>query len=120
MSSSRQRNLFVRQLNMHHCKGAAALIDSQMNMMQTKNQKMIYLLQEPWVNRSKIQGFNPCKYSIYYAPGIRKHRTCIVGTKGLDLVLLPHFSDELMVEFLESIRQRNTVGPQGDSIHYKS
>lgn len=81
---------------------------------------MIYLLQEPWVNRSKIQGFNPCKYSIYYAPGIRKHRTCIVGTKGLDLVLLPHFSDELMVEFLESIRQRNTVGPQGDSIHYKS
>lgn len=103
MTSTRRAKLRINQLNMHHCKGATALIDSQMQVAQTKNQKMVMLLQEPWIRGDEIRGLNPLKYNVYCCPGKGKQRTCIVGSKDLDLVMLPHFCDgDLTVVLLNS------------------
>ena len=40
----RYDTLIVKQLNMQHCKGATALIGDSMHMMQTIDQKTIFLI----------------------------------------------------------------------------
>lgn len=47
-------NISIKQLNMHHCKGAVHSMNNSLQMMQTKNQLYICLIQEPWQVKNKI------------------------------------------------------------------
>lgn len=85
--------LNVKQINVHHCKGATALISNALHTAHTKNQKLIVLIQEPWINRNKIQGFDPQICNAFSLPNGTKPRSCIIATKNMSAALLPQFCD---------------------------
>lgn len=83
----------IKQINLHHCITATSLISRQMDLLQTKNQKLIVLIQEPWINRNIIRGFDENKVNLFYKriTNVRP-RTCIVASKELNATLLPQYS----------------------------
>lgn len=83
----------VKQLNLHHCKSATALIGNTLRLMHTNEQKTIFLIQEPWIRNNKIQGLNLQKYNIFQSNCASKIRTCIVASKELSITLLPQYSN---------------------------
>jgi len=85
--------LNLKQINLHHCKGATALIDNALHLAHTRKQKLIVLIQEPWINKNKIQGFNSQICNIFSLPKGKKTRSCIVATKNISVSLLPQFCD---------------------------
>lgn len=89
--------LSIKQINLHHCKGATALIDRSMKRSQTNidNQhvKNLVLVQEPWVRNGNIEGFDKSHNTVYSLTHGRRARTCIIAEKSLNLTLLPSFCD---------------------------
>lgn len=90
--------LYVKQINLHHCKSATFLIDKHFNNSQTiqkqkQKQNLLVLVQEPWINKSKIQDFDENKYNVFYDRSSKRPRACIVTSKSLDVVFMPQFSD---------------------------
>lgn len=85
----------VKQINLHHCKSATFLIDSVLQMAQTKKQKTIVLIQEPYidVHKYKVKGFNTQHCNVLYQNKGTKPRTCIVATKDVPITLLPQYCD---------------------------
>ncbi len=75
------------QANLQHSKGATANLSGHLRVKQ----KSIVLIQEPWVNGSRICGLNDSSYSIFYATGAPKPRTCIY----LPLCVLGDLVEEL-------------------------
>lgn len=51
------------------------------------------MIQEPWINKTKIKGIDENKYNLFYSktPNM-KPRTCIVTTKNVTAILMPQFS----------------------------
>lgn len=57
----------VKQLNLHHCKGATNLICNSINMMHTKKHHLICLIQEHWVVKNQKKGFDSNKMNVFYS-----------------------------------------------------
>lgn len=51
-------NVNIKQINLQHCKGATSLISKHMHVMQTTKQNLVVLIQEPWINKNTIRGFD--------------------------------------------------------------
>lgn len=58
----------VKQINLHHCKGATSLICNNLQHMHTKNQNqnLIALVQEPWIKNNIIQGIDEKQFNLFY------------------------------------------------------
>ncbi|XP_073824552.1 uncharacterized protein [Musca autumnalis] len=76
------------QINLHHCKAAAA----ELLLTLTKHQVDIALIQEPYLYKNRVAGLNDKNYTTFAASNGDKVRTCIVGKKNLNLLLLSNFS----------------------------
>lgn len=85
----------VKQINLHHCKSATFLIDNAIQKAQTKKQKTIVLIQEPYidVHTHKVLGFNTQHCNVLFLNKGTKPRTCIVATKDVPITVLPQFCD---------------------------
>lgn len=82
-------NIQVKQINMHHSKGATSLMSKTLTDKQTKKQELIVLAQEPWVNKNVIQGFDTRQVNFFYAKSTgTKPRTCIITTKEIQAMQL--------------------------------
>jgi len=73
----------VVQINLHHSKGASAILARSMAMMQTA----IALIQEPWLLNNTIKGLSGCG-TIFTPITQNKIRTCI-AIKSLNAVFMP-------------------------------
>lgn len=88
-----EHKINVKQINLQHCKSATSLMSEHLNVMQTKKQSTIALVQEPWVIRKVIHGFDEYKVDLFYKRGSNAvPRACVVTTKDLNATLLPQFS----------------------------
>ncbi|XP_067209949.1 uncharacterized protein [Linepithema humile] len=72
------------QINLHHSKGASAVLARQ----QAGKQTCISLMQEPWVIRGCIKGLAACG-RLLRAPSVDRFRAC-VAVKGMEAQLIPH------------------------------
>nr|XP_012217684.1 PREDICTED: uncharacterized protein LOC105669363 [Linepithema humile] len=72
------------QVNLHHSKGASAVLARQ----QAGRQTCISLMQEPWVIRGCIRGLAACG-RLFRAPSVDRPRAC-VAVKGMEAQLIPH------------------------------
>ncbi|XP_032685213.1 uncharacterized protein LOC116850717 [Odontomachus brunneus] len=77
----------VVQINLHHSKGASAILAKGMAVMQTA----ITLVQAPWLLNNAIKGLSGSGKIISFTTQ-RKIRTCIV-TKDLNAIFVPQFSN---------------------------
>ena len=71
------------QINLHHSKGASAVLARRLSVMHTA----ISLIQEPWLVKDSIRGLAGCG-KLYKAPGELKPRACI-AIKGIDAEIIP-------------------------------
>jgi len=78
----------ITQINLHHSKGASAILARSMAAMQTG----ISLIQEPWLLKNAVMGLRGCG-NLYYTRSESKSRTCVI-TKGLNATFLPQLSGE--------------------------
>jgi len=76
----------VVQINLHHSKGASAILARSMAAMQTA----IALIQEPWLLNNAIKGLGECG-NIFRPSTQSKIRTCI-AVKGLNAIFMPQLS----------------------------
>lgn len=86
----------IKQINLQHCIAATSIISNQLCKMQTSNtkQKIILLIQEPWIRDNRIQGFDESIMNVFYQEKTNvRPRTCIVTSKNVNAVLLPQYSD---------------------------
>lgn len=88
-----QRLLNVRQINLHKCKSATALIVNTLHLAQTNKIKQIVLIQEPWIVNKKINGFENVPCNVFYLNKGENPRSCIVTSKDITITLLPQFCD---------------------------
>ncbi|XP_018403024.1 PREDICTED: uncharacterized protein LOC108779950 [Cyphomyrmex costatus] len=75
------------QINLHHSKGASAILARSMAVMQ----KAIAIIQEPWVLNNAIKGLSGCG-TIYKTDTQDKIRTRI-AIKGLNAIFMSQLSD---------------------------
>ncbi|KYN11047.1 hypothetical protein ALC57_16826 [Trachymyrmex cornetzi] len=73
----------VTQINLHHSKGASAVLARSQSVMHTA----ISLIQEPWVVRGCVRGVAACG-KLFKVPTEQRPRACIT-VKGLGARLLP-------------------------------
>lgn len=100
--------IYVKQINLQHCKMATSLISRHIHVMQTKKQDLIVLIQEPWINKKIIHGFDESKMDLFYKRGtIAKPRTCIITTKGLKATFMPQFSSSDVTTVQINVRKGN-------------
>lgn len=86
--------ILVKQINLHHCKAATLLIGNHFAKMYTKQsqQKLIVLIQEPYILKNRVEGFDKQHCEVYYNINPQfKQRTCIVTSKNLLISLMPQF-----------------------------
>lgn len=104
--------LYIKQINLQHCKGATSLISNHIHALQTKKphkQLFVYLIQEPWINRNVIHGFNENEIDLFYKKTNRqKPRTCIVASKELKAVLMPQHSSGDVTTILVNLSKANS------------
>lgn len=82
----------VKQINLHHCKGATSLICNNLQHMHTKNQNqnLIALVQEPWIKNNIIQGIDEKQFNLFYTKQAgTPPRACIITTKNVCAIQLP-------------------------------
>lgn len=93
--SSVHESIRVKQINLHHCKSATFLIDNALQTAQTRKQKTIVLIQEPYIDMHshKVLGFNTQHCNVLLLNKGMKPRTCIVATKDVPITVLPQFCD---------------------------
>ncbi|XP_067216942.1 uncharacterized protein [Linepithema humile] len=78
------RGVAFTQINLHHSKGASAVLARQ----QAGRQTCISLMQEPWLIRGCIRGLAACG-RLFRAPSVDRPRAC-VAVKGMEAQLIPH------------------------------
>jgi len=78
----------INQINLHHSKGASAILASSTAAMHTH----LAIIQEPWLLNNAIKGLGGCG-TIFRARSDRKLRTCIAA-KGLNITFLLQLSSE--------------------------
>ncbi|XP_012217934.1 uncharacterized protein [Linepithema humile] len=78
------RGVAFTQINLHHSKGASAVLARQ----QAGRQTCISLMQEPWVIRGCIRGLAACG-RFFRAPSVDRPRAC-VAVKGMEAQLISH------------------------------
>jgi len=83
---SHRNGVSVIQINLQHCKAATAVLCKQIARMDS----VIVLIQEPWINGSKILGLGTLCQSAYRGSSGDGARSCIVA-KGLNVYNLPRF-----------------------------
>jgi len=98
----------VVQINLHHSKGASAILARSMAVMQTA----IALVQEPWLLNNTIKGLNSCG-TIFKPNTQSKIRTCIV-VKRINPIFMPQLSseDNTVVQLRHNLvegRQRDVI-----------
>lgn len=98
----------IKQINLHHCKGATDIICGTIHKMQTKKSPTIILVQEPWIHSKNIKGMEKSPCDIFYTKS-NKPRTCIVTTKDIEACLLPQFCDGDLTAILTSINGENGI-----------
>ncbi|XP_073821388.1 uncharacterized protein [Musca autumnalis] len=86
---AQQQELRVVQINLHHCRAAAA----ELLLSLTKTEVDIALVQEPYLHKNRVSGLNDGRYSIFSASNGEKVRSCIVAKKSLNLIQLYNYSD---------------------------
>ncbi|XP_073834718.1 uncharacterized protein [Musca autumnalis] len=84
-----QHGLRVLQINLHHCKAAAA----ELLLSLTDSAVDIALVQEPYLYKNRVSGLNNEHFSLFYTNNGDKVRTCIVARKSLNLIQLYNYSD---------------------------
>lgn len=98
--------IYGKQINLHHCKAATALVARHFSEMQTKNpkQKLIVLVQEPYIVNNIVTGFDKNVCDVHYdISKTQKRRTCIVTSKNVKIALMPQFcSGDLTTVLLNS------------------
>lgn len=99
--------LYIKQINLHHCKDAISLIDNHLHEKQTRKQNLIVLIQEPWINKNVVKGIDERKYNLYYNRNGIRPRACIVTTKELQADILPQFSSDDNATILVNINNKN-------------
>lgn len=100
--------IHVKQINLHHCIGATSLISKQLYTAQTKKQNLVVLIQEPWINKNTINGFDETAFDIFYInTSITKPRTCVITTKGMQANILPQHSSGDITTILLNIKHGN-------------
>lgn len=92
MNSGINNFIQIKQINLHHCKGATDIISGTVQRMQTKKMQTIILVQEPWIHNKKIKGMERSPCNTFYINS-SKPRTCIVTTKDIEACILPQFCD---------------------------
>ncbi|XP_067216941.1 uncharacterized protein [Linepithema humile] len=78
------RGVAFTQINLHHSKGALAVLARQ----QAGRQTCISLMQEPWLIRGCIRGLAACG-RLFRAPSVDRPRAC-VAVKGMEAQLILH------------------------------
>nr|XP_012215699.1 PREDICTED: uncharacterized protein LOC105668092 [Linepithema humile] len=78
------RRVAFTQINLHHKKGALAVLARQ----QAGRQTCISLMQEPWVIRGCIRGMAACG-RLFRTPSVDRPRAC-VAVKGMEAQLILH------------------------------
>ncbi|XP_073836127.1 uncharacterized protein [Musca autumnalis] len=84
----RQQPLRIMQINLHHCKAAAA----ELLLALKKSEVDIVLIQEPYLYKNKVAGLNDSNYTTFATSNGDKVRTCVVAKKSLKLIFLSNFS----------------------------
>ena len=90
------------QINLHHSKGASAVLARSMAGMHTG----ISLLQEPWVYKGCIRGIAACG-KLFRAPAEAKPRAAVV-VKGIEAQLMPEFCSRDVVAVLVELNRADT------------
>lgn len=81
----------VIQINLHHCKGASAVLARSQSVAHTA----ISLIQEPWVVCGSIRGLAGCGRP-FRPPAESNPRACLT-VKGLDATILPELCSRDLV-----------------------
>ena len=75
------------QCNLQHSKGATSLVSRNI----AEGQANIYLLQEPWVYRGRVRGFNSLDSTLYYKRDNQLNpRTCIYVDRRIETFPIPN------------------------------
>lgn len=94
------------QINLHHSKGASAVLARNLSMMHTA----IALIQEPWIYRGGIRGLSHC--GMLYSGEMDGARACIL-VRGLDAAPLPEFNSRdqtaVLVKYMDLEGERREV-----------
>ena len=99
----------IKQINLQHCKAATSLISRHMHLAHTKKETLVVLIQEPWINKNKIHGFNEHNMDLFYKiDSNAPPRTCIVTTKDIKATFMPQFSSRDVTTVLINITNGNT------------
>ncbi|XP_073847036.1 uncharacterized protein [Musca autumnalis] len=85
----KRQRLRILQINLHHCKAAAA----ELLLSLTTSEVEIVLVQEPYIYKNKVSGLSNANFDIFAASEGDKVRTCIVGKKSLNLIFLSNYSN---------------------------
>lgn len=84
------RELKFTQINLQHCKAATANLCRDISVEHTN----VVIIQEPWVNNSKIMGFGPYRNRVFSVDNGRRTRAAIYVAPTLQTMLMRQFSDE--------------------------
>ena len=98
-----QTGLEIIQINLQHCRAAAATLSRQLD----GKQNIITLVQEPWVVKSKVCGLNIANGAVFSEPSATKPRTCIIIPKQINACLLSQFSTGDLTAVLVSCKDDN-------------
>ena len=90
------------QINLHHSKGASAVLARSMAVVHT----CITLMQEPWVYRGCIRGIAACG-RLFKSPTEPSPRAAI-AVKGLEAQLMPEFCSRDVAAIVVDFRRSNT------------
>jgi len=99
---SHHNGVSVIQINLQHCKAATAALCKQIAGMNS----VIVLIQETWINGSKILGLGTLGRSAYRGSSGDGARSCIVA-KGLNVYNLPQFGTRDLTAVCVEYRQND-------------
>lgn len=88
-----QTEIDVKQINMHHARGATDLMVNSLHMAQTNKKHLIILAQEPYFINNEIQGFDKQLCTVFQFSNGNKVRSCIVASSNMSVTLLPQYCD---------------------------
>ncbi|XP_073831218.1 uncharacterized protein isoform X2 [Musca autumnalis] len=102
----RRQVLRILQINLHHCKAAAA----ELLLSLTNSEVDIVLVQEPYIYKNKVSGLNNANFEVFASSEGDKVRTCVVGRKNLNLIFLSNYSNgDMCTVRLENGREKATL-----------
>lgn len=101
--------LSIKQINLHHSKGATALVGKSLRVTQTNNLPLIYLIQEPWTRNCRVMGFDQDRTKLFYHRSTKNPRSCIAVTGVQKVTFLPQLSDSDVTTILVNINKDKVI-----------